>query len=183
MFYHEFNPCKLKSPEVMAIGPEMDRVANSWSELNWNAGVLLINVQGFGAIWPEMLRWAHSRHWDFGTADQSMLNEYFPHVYGKDLDALPEAYNWKGYWGCSPDIVIVHWHGPKPERCLGCYVEHLEESLTNKDAVAPCNCPYAYNYLWGMAVDNDKAGLYERLIRDQKSYSTAAEGRTPLIAV
>ena len=108
LFYHEFDPCKLDLPEVMAIGPEMDRVANSWSELNWNAGILLINLKGFAAVLPDMLHWANGRHWDFQVADQSMLNEFFPAVYGKPLDPLPEAYNWKGYWGCSPDIVSLH---------------------------------------------------------------------------
>lgn len=174
MFYHEFNPCKLQKPDVMAIGPEMDRVANSWSELNWNAGVLLINIQGFGAVWPDMLRWANSRRWDFVVADQSMINEYFPAVYGKPLDPLPEPYNWKGYWGCSPKIVIVHWHGPKPERCLNCYIEHWQESMTNSTAVEECHCPSAYNTLWNMAIINDKAALYKQLVQDQVAYSMAA---------
>lgn len=167
----------------MAIGPEMDRVANSWSELNWNAGVLLINVEGFGAVWPDMLSWANDRHWDFVVADQSMINEYFPAEYGKDLDMLPEAYNWKGYWGCSPEIVIVHWHGPKPERCLDCYFQHFEASLTDKAAVVPCNCPYSYNTLWNMAIDSDKAGLYRRLVLDQHKYSKAAGFGASLITI
>lgn len=167
----------------MAIGPEMDRVANSWSELNWNAGVLLINIEGFGATWPDMLSWANSRHWDFEVADQSMINEYFPAEYGKALDPLPEPYNWKGYWGCSPEIVIVHWHGPKPERCLDCYMEHLEGSLTDKTAIAPCNCPFAYNYLWEMAIDSDRAALYRRLVLDHQKYSTAAGLRMPLLTI
>lgn len=105
LFIHEFDPCKLDIPEVIAIGPETDRVANSWSEMNWNAGVLLINLKGFAAVLPQMLQWANDRHWDFQVADQSMLNDFFPGVYGKPLDPLPEAYNWKAYWGCSPDIV------------------------------------------------------------------------------
>ena len=105
MFYHEFNPCKLDLPEVMAIGPEMDRVANSWSELNWNAGVLLMNLKGFAAVLPHMLRWANRLHWNFEVADQSMINDYFPAVHGGPLDILPEPYNWKAYWGCSPSIV------------------------------------------------------------------------------
>ena len=182
IFYHEVNPCKLHKPDIMAVGPEMDRTANSWSELNWNAGVLLINVEGFRAALPDMISWAHGRQWDFVAADQSMLNEYFPHKHGKDLDMLLEAYNWKGYWGCSPEIVLVHWHGPKPERCLNCYLKFLEQSLTNKTAIAPCNCPYEYNHLWGLAIDNDKAGLYRHLVQDQNKYSGAAEANTPLIA-
>lgn len=105
LFYQEFDPCKLDLPEVMAIGPEMGRTANSWSELNWNAGVLFINLKGFAAVLPQMIQWANSRHWDFKAADQGMLNEYFPAVYGQPLSSLPEVYNWKGYWGSSPDKV------------------------------------------------------------------------------
>lgn len=117
LFYREFNPCKLDLPEVMAIGPEMDRVASSWSELNWNAGVLLINLKGFAAVLPNMIEWANSRHWDFVAADQAMLNEYFPAVYGRPLDSLPEIYNWKGYWGCNPALVR-----PPVLLCLCLYV-------------------------------------------------------------
>ena len=114
LFYHEFNPCKLDLPEVMAIAPEMDRVANSWSEINWNAGVLVMNLQGFAAVLPNMILWANQRHWDFDAADQSMLNEYFPAEHGRPLDQLPDAYNWKGYWGCSPDLVRL----ALPSACL-----------------------------------------------------------------
>ena len=64
LFYQEFDPCKLDLPEVMAIGPEMHRSANSWSELNWNAGVLFINLKGFSAVLPQMIHWANSRQWE-----------------------------------------------------------------------------------------------------------------------
>ena len=105
MFYRQFNPCQIGVPEVMAIGPEMNRVAPSWSEVNWNAGVLVINLRGFAAMLPDMIQWANRKHWDFAAADQGMLNEYFPAVYGRPLDFLPEIYNWKGYWGRNPAIV------------------------------------------------------------------------------
>lgn len=172
LFYHEVNPCKLGLPAVMAIGPEMDRVASSWNELNWNAGVLLINLQGLAAVLPNMLQWAHNRHWDFEVADQSMINDYFSGVHAPPLDPLPEAYNWKAYWGCSPTIVIIHWHGPKPERCLSCYISLWEESQTNKDVVKKCNCPDAYNYLWNMGMEADRAELYIKLVKDHAKYAS-----------
>ena len=105
LFYQEFDPCKLDLPEVMAIGPETERTANSWSELNWNAGVLFINLKGFAAVLPHMVQWANTQRWDFKAADQTLLNDYFPAVYGQSLSSLPEIYNWKGYWGSSPNKV------------------------------------------------------------------------------
>lgn len=129
LFYRQFNPCQVDLPQVIAIGPEMDRVANSWSELNWNAGVLIINLQGFAAVLPNMMQWANSRHWDFDAADQSMLNEYFPAVYGQPLDPLPDIYNWKGYWGCNPAMV----------RPLTCFSFCVHRCLC--ESVRPPVCP------------------------------------------
>ncbi|KAL0017739.1 hypothetical protein WJX77_009495 [Trebouxia sp. C0004] len=176
MFYHEVNPCKLDLPEIMAIGPEMDRVANSWSELNWNAGVLLMNLRGFAAVLPKMLQWANRLHWNFEVADQSMINDYFPAVHGRPLDILPDPYNWKAYWGCSPSIVIVHWHGPKPERCLKCYIALWEQSKENEDAIKFCKCDRGYDYLWSMAMEADSAGLYRKAVRDYTTYAKIING-------
>ena len=174
MFYHQFNPCQLDKPEIMAIGPEMDRKAASWSELNWNSGVLLINLEGLNAVLPDMIRFANSKDWDFTVMDQSLINEYFPLESGQNLDPLPEAYNWKGYWGRPHhEIVLVHWHGPKPERCLNCYIAHREESKTDHD-VTPCSCPDAYNIIWHRAMEADGGDLYVRLIRDQDRYAKLA---------
>lgn len=175
MFYHQFDPCKLDMPEVMAIGSEMDRTeknrtAASWTELNWNSGVLFINLNGLATILPDMIKFANFKKWDFIVMDQSLINEYFPMIFGRNLDYLPEAYNWKGYWGCSPEIVLVHWHGPKPELCLNCYVAHREESKIDHD-VAACVCPHAYNSLWQKAMETDGGDLYVHLIRDQSKYA------------
>ena len=109
--------------------------------------------------------------------DQSLINEYFPHQDSKhrDLDQLPEPYNWKGYWGCSPSIVIVHWHGPKPERCLPCYLEHRSEfEADNKVHETACDCPDGYNELWRRAMVGDGGGLYAKMLHDQARYAVAA---------
>ena len=140
LFYHEFNPCTLQIPEVMAIGPEMDRVASSWSKLNWNAGILVMNLKGFAAALPNMLQWANSRHWDFDAADQSLLNEYFPAVYGRPLDPLPEVYNWKGYWGCSPNIVGAFSSFFLPLLVLIC--TSFSVSVSVPVSVSVCLCLY-----------------------------------------
>ena len=39
-----------------------------------------------------------------------------------NLTMLPPRFNWKPYWGMDKDAVIVHFHGPKPERCLDCII-------------------------------------------------------------
>ena len=177
MFYHEVNPCNLEKPEVMAIGPEMDRKAASWSELNKNSGVLLINLKGLASVLPSMVKFANSKNWDFAVMDQSLINEFFPDHDPKhrDLSSLPEPYNWKGYWGCSPSIIITHWHGPKPERCLNCYIDHMEKSKVDKNAyVKGCKCNDGYNELWRRAVEADGGGLYLKLISDQNKYAIAA---------
>jgi hypothetical protein len=31
------------------------------------------------------------------------------------VDPLDPIYNWKPYWGTSPDAQIVHFHGVKPQ--------------------------------------------------------------------
>lgn len=173
MFYHEFDPCKLDKPDFMAIGPEMDRKAASWNELNWNSGVLLINLEGLNEVLPDMIRYANSKDWDFPVMDQSLINEYFKEESGLSLDPLPEPYNYKGYWGCSPDIVLAHWHGPKPERCLNCYIAHREESKTDHDVKA-CSCPEAYNIIWQRAMQADGGDLYVHLIKDQDRYARLA---------
>lgn len=175
MFYHDFDPCKLATPEIMAIGPEMDRNGSmpTWEELNWNSGVLLINLEGLNAILPDMIRFGNSKDWDFLVMDQSLINEYFPAESGKSLDPLPEPYNWKGYWGCSPDIVLVHWQGPKPERCLNCYITHREESKTDHNVKA-CPCPEAYTILWHHAMEADEGRLYMHMIKNQNEYARVA---------
>ena len=106
---------------------------------------------------------------------QSLINEYFPWESGQELDSLPEPYNWKGYWGCSPSIVLIHWHGPKPERCLDCYIAHREESKTDHDVQA-CSCPEAYNIIWQRALTADGGNLYVQLMKDQDRYTMQANG-------
>lgn len=158
----------------MAIAPETGRAdvnttAARWTELNWNSGVLYINLKGLLAVLPNMIQFANSKDWDFIVMDQTLINEFFSRKYGRTLDVLSDSYNWKGYWGCNPDIVLVHWHGPKPELCLNCYIAHREESMTDPD-IAACSCPHAYNVLWQQAMNIDNGKLYVHIAQDQKRY-------------
>lgn len=177
MFYHEFNPCKLKKPDILAIGPETERVGSTWNDIHKNSGVLLINIKGLAAVLPEMIKYANEEDWSFPAYDQGLINKYFPHHDrdNRQLDALPHAYNWKGYWGWSPDIVIAHWHGPKPENCLKCYIEHLEQGKTelesiDKKAIHACQCPF-YDPLWEKALKVDEGKTYLKLLHDYEAYA------------
>lgn len=176
MFYHGLDPCQLGNPEVMAIGPEMDRDTTSWAATNKNSGVLLINCKGLLEVLPGMLAYSNSKEWDFEVTDQSLINEYFPHHDSglRELDQLSNVYNWKGYWGCSPQVVLTHWHGPKPERCLPCYLQHRIEYKTQQEAyVKACGCPDVYNELWRRAMVTDRGRLYAKMMHDHMEYATS----------
>ena len=164
MFYHKFNPCKLKKPDVMAVGPEVGDDAK-------NSGVLFINIKGLADVLPNMMSYAKSKNWEFPANDQGLIDEYFPthEKNHRELDPLPPAYNWKGYWGFHPSAIIVHWHGPKPDRCIRCYIDQLEQFKADSDALLQCQCPF-YDHLWKMAMVADEGKMYMRLLRDYKAY-------------
>lgn len=86
MFYHRFDPCIVGIPDIMAIGPEMDRNVTAWSEVNWNSGVLLINLAGLQSVLIDMIRFANAKAWDFAVADQSLINEYFTANFTSNLN-------------------------------------------------------------------------------------------------
>lgn len=182
MFYHAFNPCLLPVPEVMALGPESGKHEEgaNWGTEDWNTGVLFINLKGLQAAWPSMLQFAKEQKWVFPVFDQSLVNQYYSPQYNRVLDRLPNAYNWKGYWGCSPEVVITHWHGPKPsgEGCIPCYVRSLSHSQPN---IADCHCREVYDTLWGMAIAADNARLYTKMYNDYvMHFDTASDASTSL---
>jgi len=172
MFYHEFNPCKLQKPDILAIAPETERVGSTWSDINKNSGVLFINVKGLAVVLPQMIGYANAENWSLPAYDQGLINKFFPHSdpEKRQLDPLPHAYNWKGYWGYNPDIVIAHWHGPKPERCLKCFIEHIEQGKTEKGATFSCQCQAGYDTLWERAMEVDKGKMYLKMLRDYEVY-------------
>lgn len=72
--------------------------------------------------------------------------------------------------------VIVHWHGPKPERCLKCYIALWEQSKNNEEAIELCQCDSGYDYLWNMAMEADSARLYRKAFRDYTTYAKIING-------
>lgn len=69
--------------------------------------------------------------------------------------------------------VILHWQGPKAERCLQCYIGLWEQSTTNKHVVELCKCPVNYDTLWNMAMEADRAALYRAAMTDHNKYAEA----------
>ncbi len=64
----------------------------------------------------------------------------------------------------------MHFHGPKPDRCVPCY---LEAGRGRNGTTAPCSCPY-YDRLWWKAVDADGGAFYQQLQQQFQQYRQAA---------
>lgn len=181
MFYHAFDPCILPQPRIMAIGPESGQYqeGSDWHTADWNSGVLFINLKGLQAEWPSMLNFARQKKWVFPVFDQSLISQYFTGERAQALDQLPNAYNWKGYWGCSPEVIITHWHGPKPsgENCIRCYVQRRAEQ--KQLSVSDCKCREIYDTLWSFAVGADGGSLYSKMYTDYTSLIAKAQQDMP----
>ncbi len=67
----------------------------------------------------------------------------------------------QGYWGDNPDAVLVHWHGPKPMRCLPCFLNHVEDYA---EACPSVVCPEAYKHIFNTYV-NDGGQYIKRLLQ------------------
>ncbi len=96
------------APRVIACAPEFEQDELSY----FNSGVMLIDVKRFARARPRLrknllAKLPLEKPWD----DQSLLNETFAGRW----DRLPNAWNWKPYWGFRDDVAIVHFHGLKPD--------------------------------------------------------------------
>ena len=60
-----------------------------------------------------------------------------------------------GYWGSSATIVLTHAHGPKPERCLDCYVLARDEWRLDR-IKEDCPCYHVYADIYMMAPDEGR---------------------------
>ena len=62
------------------------------------------------------------------------------------------------------EAAIVHFHGPKPNRCLPCY---LDKGRSTQD----CHCPH-YDKLWQQAMAADGGAYYWHLLEAYRKYET-----------
>ena len=131
-----------------------------------------------------MISYANIKSWNFEACDQGLIYEYFPKhdTRNRELDLLPHAYNWNSYWDCDPGVVIVHWHGPKPERCIKCYIQHLEQSMADKVAMISCQCHAGYDLLWERAKLKDEGNMYLKLFHDYETHDLMTGNSASLFA-
>lgn len=94
-------------PEFLACAPEHFQNDLSY----FNSGVMIMNLPALRQTRDDLIAvvkrrlpnmWAHD--------DQGAYNDLFRDRWAR----LPNAWNWKPYWGCSDDARILHFHGPKP---------------------------------------------------------------------
>lgn len=103
----------LPRPCYLAAAPEFEQDINKMEY--FNAGVLLINVQGMRLKYLKFIEMMKRRERNkIGLFDQGYLNE----LCFEDMEILPIEYNWKPYWGINEKAKLIHFHGMKPNSNL-----------------------------------------------------------------
>lgn len=97
-----------KLPEYIGVCPEFEK---SQDYTYFNAGVMLINIPKMREKYQEFLDMINcGKTATIECCDQGYLND----LYSGLFDKLPLEYNWKPYYGYTPNAKIVHFHGIKP---------------------------------------------------------------------
>jgi hypothetical protein len=120
LFLNDIDSCTIEPPRHVRMGAEIKR-----GEIV-NSGIMYINMPAFAANISSIVQWGVDHKFP-GVLDQTILLEF----YKADLDMLPDIFNWKGYWGGDTAVTIVHFHGPKPGRCLECFVMYSPVNMTD----------------------------------------------------
>lgn len=103
----------LPKPAYLAAAPEYGRDIEKMEY--FNAGVLLMNIQGMKVKREEFVRKLKNKERNAsGLFDQGYLNE----LCFKDMELLPIELNWKPYWGINNSAKLIHFHGMKPSSNL-----------------------------------------------------------------
>uniref|UniRef100_A0A7S3MFX3 Uncharacterized protein n=1 Tax=Spumella elongata TaxID=89044 RepID=A0A7S3MFX3_9STRA len=130
------------------MGPESRRGTQG------NSGVLYMNISAMQEHWPSVLELAVKKNFKFAAVDQGLFVEYF--VVRNHSVLMPDRFNWKGYWGGADDVVIAHFHGPKPGRCLDCLLMYRDHYHSF------CSCPSVYFAIFDKTPDHGT--FYERML-------------------
>lgn len=141
MFHNSFDLDALPRPNILSWGAETlvgDHFANT--------GVMVMNIHGFTREIAEKV--LHKFTQIGGACEQHAINRYLLSERGAidvgDYINLPNRFNYKCYWGGLsvtnelPDI--IHFHGPKPGRCLECI--ELPEDTWSKCCAEPAYLEY-----------------------------------------
>lgn len=105
-------------PRYFAVAPE----AFKTDYYGINAGVMLMNVEGMRKKDPAFRQYIKENLSMLvdNSFDQAAYRLFFQRnrvarkLIGHRWTKLKIEYNWKPYWGTSPDARIIHFHGPKP---------------------------------------------------------------------
>ncbi len=92
--------------DVFAAGPEF--AIDNYKDIN--TGAMVINLAGARQSFRELNAWTVQNLAVIPDFDQGA----FRYFYNGNWARLDPRMNWKPYWGISPDPIIVHYHGPKP---------------------------------------------------------------------
>jgi len=92
----------------------------------FNTGVMYASRHGFKDNLDDIISYADEIKLNVQACDQGLFNKYIE-AKSVSIPYLHERFIWKPYWGKSDDAVIVHFNGPKPLRCLPCYLKHLDD--------------------------------------------------------
>ncbi len=130
-------------PEYLAVAPEAFK--NDWSY--FNAGVMLMNVDGMFLHDDDILDLISKEVDDFDVYDQTMYNKF----YAGRFDKLPLEYNWKCYWGINKEAKIIHYHGAKP-RAIESHLRYNLE-LVKKIRESDISSYEYYNDIWNKMPD------------------------------
>jgi len=113
LFFSNPVPFTMHKASVVAIGPQHVRGTKT------NTGVLWIHVDRWLAVWPTFRRYLIKQNWTGHSFEQELFLDFFQ-PFSAQLD---DAWNYKPYWqAVNETIVIGHFHGPKPKRCLDEYI-------------------------------------------------------------
>ena len=164
MFMSDIDSCSLEAPDICAIGGESTMGTKA------NTGVMYMSIKGFSAHIEGLVAFAKEHNWAFPAYDQGLILAYFDQ---DKLAQLPDTFNWKGYWGSpgSKAPSIVHWHGPKPRRNLGCLLENIlyRDSMSADKAAEVCEikipdyAPIVWNTL-------DHGAYYNHILQIFETY-------------
>ena len=115
IFFSRPNIVDIK-PDILAAAPEYAATTTMPTPYNkiFNSGVMLLNVERFGAERASLVEFARSNdfyfHGDGGFYDQGALNKFFSGRWAQ----LSQALNWRPFGGASMPPTILHFHGTKP---------------------------------------------------------------------
>lgn len=128
-------------PAILALGAESTKGKKD------NSGVIFFNNQGILPYIPDYIQYASENG---NTGDQPLTLHFFRNK----SDLLPDAYNWKPYWGVNPDAYIWHTHGTKYATCMEDFVILRYDPGHEYGKKAKCSAaiPYSgvHRHIYGM---------------------------------